>query len=73
MFKSILKSLSDTELVSVALEITNHNIKVEKIAAQLSSKSNHPIFIVEKTSDEIRSTLNSEIISELSSRILRNE
>ncbi len=73
MFKCVLKSLSDTELVSVASESTNTNIKVEAIAAQLAAKSKSPIFIVEKTMSEVREILVSEIMSELSLRLLERD
>jgi len=70
MFKCVLKSLSDTELVSVSSEITNPEISTESIAAQLAAKSNSPIFIFEKTLDEARVILTNEILDELSYRLL---
>lgn len=70
MFKCVLKSLSDTELVSVSSEITNPEISTESIVAQLAAKSNSPIFIVEKTLDESRVILTNEILDELSYRLL---
>lgn len=73
MFKCVLKTLSDTELVAVSQESTNTNIQVEAIAAQLAAKSNSPIFIIEKTSEQIRTTLVSEIMSELSLRLLERD
>jgi hypothetical protein len=73
MFKCVLKSLSDTELVSVASEVTKPEIKTESIAAQLAAKSNSPIFIVEKTLDEVRMILTHEILAELSLRLLESD
>lgn len=73
MFKCVLKSLSDTELVSVAQEVTKPEILTESIAAQLVAKSNSPIFIVEKTLDEVRVILTNEILDELSLRLLETD
>lgn len=72
MFKCVLKSLSDTELVSIANEISNSEIKTESITAQLAAKSNSPILIVEKTMDEVRVILTSETLSELSTRLIES-
>ena len=72
MFKCVLKSLSDTELVSIANEISNPEIKTESISAQLAAKSNSPILIVEKTMDEVRVILTSETLSELSTRLIES-
>ncbi len=73
MFKCVLKTLSDTELVAVSQESTNTNIQVEAIASQLAAKSNSPIFIIEKTSVQIRTILISEIMSELGLRLLEKD
>lgn len=73
MFKCVLKSLSDTELVSVASEVINPEILTESIVAQLDSKSNSPIFLSDKSIDEIGQILTSEIITELSSRLLESD
>jgi hypothetical protein len=35
MFKCVLKSLSDTELVSIAKEVSNPEIKTNSITSQL--------------------------------------
>ena len=48
MFKCVLKSLSDTELVSVASEVTKPEIKTEAIAAQLAAKSNSLFLLLRK-------------------------
>ena len=72
MFKCVLKSLSDTELVSIANKISNSEIKTESITAQLAAKSNSPILIVEKTMDEVRVILTSETLSELSTRLIES-
>jgi len=69
MFKCVLKSLSDTELVSIASELTKPEIKTKSITSQLVAKSNSPIIIVGKPS-EVRTTLVSEVLSELSFRLL---
>ena len=73
MFKCVLKSLSDTELVSIDSEVTKPEIKTEAIVAQLAAKSNSPIFIVEKTLDEIRMILTHEILDELTFRLLESD
>lgn len=73
MFKCVLKSLSDTELVSIANEVSNSEIKTESICAQLSAKSNSPIFIVEMTLDKVRTILTNEVLKELSFRLLESD
>ena len=69
MFKSVLKSLSDTELVSIASEISNPEIKTKFITSQLVAKSNSPIVIIGKP-NIVRNILTSELLAELSFRIL---
>lgn len=68
MFKSVLKSLSDTELVAISSEVINPNIPTKSIVAQLNSKLSEPIQFYGKTSKD----LVSEVIKELSSRLLEN-
>lgn len=69
MFKCVLKTLSDTELVAIASELTNKKIRLQSIVGQLSSKTNSPIAFVGSTSD-VRTTLISEVLIELSFRLL---
>jgi hypothetical protein len=72
MFKSVLKSLSDTELVAIASEVINPNIPTKSIVAQLNSKLNSPVQFSGKTSKEMDLYLVSEVIKELSSRLLED-
>ncbi len=72
MFKSVLKSLSDTELVAISSEIINPNVPTKSIVDQLNSKLSDPIQFYGKTSKEVDLYLVSEVIRELSSRLLEN-
>jgi hypothetical protein len=68
MFKCVLKTLSDTELVAIASELTNKKVKIQSIIGQLSSKSNSPIAFLGQT--DVKSILTSEVLIELSHRLL---
>lgn len=72
MFKSVLKSLSDTELVAISSEVINPNVPTISILDQLNSKLNDPIQFLDKTTKEIDLYLVSEVIKELSSRLLED-
>jgi hypothetical protein len=69
MFKCVLKTLSDTELVAIASELTNKKVKIQSIVGQLSSKTNSPIAFIGQISD-VKSILISEVLIELSFRLL---
>ena len=72
MFKCVLKSLSDTELVSIAKEVSNPEIKINSITSQLVAKSNSPVVIAGK-SNVVRNILTSEVLAELSFRLLESD
>lgn len=46
MIKSILSTLSDTEVISIAEELNNSEIKISTIVDQLISKSNESATII---------------------------
>lgn len=72
MFKCVLKSLSDTELVSIASEVSNSKIKTNLITSQLIAKSNSPLVIIGSNS-VVRNILTSEVLAELSFRLLESD
>lgn len=65
MIKNIIKTLSDTELISISKEIIDPTIQNITIYRQLESKRNDDI-----TSDNDFNDLESIVISELSTRLL---
>jgi hypothetical protein len=73
MIKNILKTLSDTELMSIAEQLSNVEINEQMIYRQIVSKSNVNDTIekmyYEMNSDGIRGTLPRLVAVELSSRL----
>ena len=68
MFKQVLKSLSDTELIAIATEINNPCISNESIISQLAAKSNEPYFYTSEKESLMLLCL--ELLTEFSDRLL---
>lgn len=76
MIKNILKTLSDTELISIAKQLSNVEINEQMIYAQIVSKSNENDTIEkmysEMNSDKFRGTLPRLVAFELAIRLQEN-
>lgn len=67
MFKEVLESLSDTELLTISNELKNEEIDITHIIMQLIAKSNSPILW---KLEDLKSQLVIEMSNELGKRTL---
>ena len=72
MFKSVLETLSDTEMMAISHQLANPNVPNKSIIKQLKGKSNYNFSEVKGTDNEILIQLLLEVNIELTDRLLKS-
>jgi hypothetical protein len=71
MFKSVLETLSDTEIMAISHQLANPNISNKSIVKQLKGKSNYNFSEIKGTENEVLVQLLLEVNIELVDRLFR--
>ena len=72
MFKSVLETLSDTEIMAISHQLANPSIPNKSIVKQLKGKSNYNFSEIKGTDNEVLVQLLLEVNIELAERLFKS-
>lgn len=72
MFKSVLETLSDTEIMAISHQLANPNVPNKSIVKQLKGKSNYNFSEIKGTDNEVLVPLLLEVNIELAERLFKS-